>query len=333
MSQGREARSIVHVVAGLLTQDGRLCITRRHRNSHQGGKWEFPGGKLESGEDRLTGLKRELHEELFIEVQAAEPFMQVRHAYPEFEVLLDVWRVTHYTGTPHGREGQDMRWAEIAQLNSSEFPEADRPILRRLQLPPLYVISDVHRFGEDEFARRLERALKAGVRLFQLREPQMGRDAYCSYARKLAALCRAAGARFIVNADPSWVDDCEADGVHLTSARLMSAADRPLPMRYWTGASCHNAEELARAVRLNLDFAVLGPVQPTASHPGAAVLGWARFAELAQAHDIPAYAIGGMAANNLPQAIAHGATGVAMISGIWNADDLEATVRRLSPPD
>ncbi len=326
-------RSVIHVVAGLLIENNRVCITRRRDDAHQGGKWEFPGGKLEPGEDRLSGLKRELHEELGIDVRRAIPFQQVRHAYPDLEVLLDVWRITDYEGVPHGREAQEMRWIEIPHLDPREFPDADRPVLRRLQLPRLYLISDVRRFGEEEFLKRLQRALDAGARLVQLREPHMERTVFCGYARRLSALCRRFAAKLLVNADPSWLADCDADGVHLNSHRLMASSERPVSAKRWVGASCHNLAELQRAEALQADLVVLGPVLPTASHPHGSILGWDRFAELRQSTGLPVYALGGMREADLARALSRGAQGVAMISGVWDAHDPAVPVRVLSTAD
>lgn len=303
-----------------------MCITRRRRGVHQGGKWELPGGKLEPREPPLAGLKRELHEELGIRVDAAEPFTQVHHVYPHVEVLLDVWRVTSFQGVPHGREAQELRWVDIDTLDPGEFPEADHPVLRRLQLPPLYLLSAVGRFGSDEFTRRLALALRAGARLVQLREPQMDRASFIKCARELGALCHDHGARLLVNADPACVAECAADGVHLSSRRLLALAERPLAPKYWIGASCHNQAELERAWVLGVDFAVLGPVRPTSSHPGGAVLGWEQFGVLCASVQMPIYAIGGMRPGDLPKARAAHAHGLAMISGIWERQDIEAAV-------
>ncbi len=314
-------RRSIHVVAGLLVKNNQVCITRRRADVHQGGKWEFPGGKLEPHEDPLAALKRELHEELGIEIQHASPFAQVRHAYPELDVLLDVWRVTDYTGTPHGRESQEMQWADIQRLDPRDFPAADRPVLRRLQLPPLYVLSDVRRCGEEEFAKRLLLVLEAGARLIQLREPQMDRASFCASARTLSALCHRFDARLLINADPSWLSECEADGVHLNSRRLMQLKDRPCSDEHWVAASCHDATELSKAQALQVDFAVLGPVARTSSHPDSSILGWNRFEELLRPLALPVYAIGGMREADLAPARRCGAQGLAMISGVWNADD------------
>jgi 8-oxo-dGTP diphosphatase len=320
----------LHVVVGLLMAGDRVFVTRRAAHRHQGGKWEFPGGKLEPGEDALGALRRELREELGIEVLAAEPSMQVRHRYPDYDVFLDVWRVTAYAGAPRGREGQEARWAAVAELMRLEFPEADWPILRRLWLPPLYLISDSRRFGETGFLSALERALRCGARLVQLREPQLPAAAYHEYARQVADLCHRYGAVLLLNADPQWVAPCGADGVHLNSRRLMRTLERPLAGRFWVAASCHNVEELRQAERLAADFAVLSPVAPTTSHPEATPLGWERFAQWRAAVKLPVYALGGMRPGDLDAARARGAQGLAMVSAIWAARSIEEAVAPLA---
>lgn len=123
----------VHVAVGVIADPaGAILIARRPDHAHQGGRWEFPGGKVEVDETVATALQRELREELGITVQAAEPWLQVRHAYPDKTVLLDVWRVTAWRGEPHGREGQPLRWASPAELTDFPFPAADEPIIARL---------------------------------------------------------------------------------------------------------------------------------------------------------------------------------------------------------
>ncbi len=122
--------SPVHVAVGILINPaGKALITRRPDHVHQGGLWEFPGGKVEEGEPVAAALNRELHEELGITVQVAEPWLQVHHAYPDKVVWLDVWRVTVWQGEPQGREGQPLAWALPAELAGFAFPEADQPII------------------------------------------------------------------------------------------------------------------------------------------------------------------------------------------------------------
>lgn len=316
----------LHVAVGILLDRDRVFITRRDADAHQGGKWEFPGGKCVPGEPVFAALKRELHEELGIEVERAAPWMQVRHAYPDRTVTLDVWRVTSWRGRPHGREGQAARWASIHELVAVDFPEADLPILRRLWLPTLYLISDVQRFGKDGFLEALERALRAGARLIQLREPWMSPQELRAYAVVVAELCRRHGARLLLNADARMAEECGADGVHLNSRWLMTLRSRPLGDTSFVAASCHGQTELSRAERIGADLVVLSPVMATPSHPGAATLGWEEFHSLCASATLPVYALGGMYPDDIARARTAGARGIAMKSGVWDAVSIEAVV-------
>lgn len=322
-----EPDSVVHVVAGLVFDRGRrVLIARRPDQSHQGGKWEFPGGKLDAGERAFDALKRELHEELGIEIQSAQPYVQVTHTYPDRTVLLDTWQVTAYRGEPHGREGQPLRWVPPNDLRVADFPAADRPILRRLQLPALYLITDFRRYGTAVLMDKLARALRAGARLVQLREPGMPEVVYEALARDVLAMCRDHGAKLLLNTTPELAGAYGADGVHLNSSRLMRTASRPMDDDHWVAASCHNEAELAQAERLGLDFVVLAPVRPTASHPHAAPMGWAAFRRSCGCTGLPIFALGGMQVEDITPARAASAQGVAMISGMWDRDDIETAV-------
>jgi 8-oxo-dGTP diphosphatase len=319
----------VHVVAAVLVSAGTVFIAQRAADSHQGGKWEFPGGKVHAGENAYAALQRELREETGIEVNAARPLVRITHAYPDKKVFLDVWRVETWAGVPHGREGQSVRWADIGTLHPSEFPAADRPVLWRLQLPPLYVISNALAWGSDVFLRKLETAVVAGVRLVQLRESGMAEADFAALAREVVPLCRRHGARILLNAEPALVLECGADGVHLNGARLRSLTMRPLDPNRFVAASCHNAEELLKAAAIGADFAVLSPVASTPSHPDAVALGWDRLADLTARTEIPVYALGGMRGEDVDAAIAAGAQGVALMRGVWDVPDITAVVHRV----
>jgi 8-oxo-dGTP diphosphatase len=272
-------------------------------------------------------LARELHEELGITLRAACPLQRVRHVYPESSVLLDVWRVTDYAGEPHGREGQPLRWVTPQGLDELDLPAADLPIVRTLQLPPLYLITDSHRYGKAGMLTLIERALTAGARLLQLREPHMPMEEYTDYARTVTALAHRYAARVLLNADPLLVAACGADGVHLNSRRLMALPGRPLPQSCLVAVSCHDIAELVQAGRIGADFAVLSPVLPTTSHPHVAALGWEGFSRLRMHSDVPVYALGGVLPEHLHVARGTGAHGLAMIRGLWEASSVELAVK------
>lgn len=308
----------IHVTAAVLEDpQGRILIAKRPEKVHQGGRWEFPGGKLESGETPAAALARELAEELGIRVLASRPLIRVRHDYGDRRVLLDVHRVTDYAGTPQGREGQPIAWVHPDAMDPAAFPAADRPIITALRLPDRYLITGADPRLPDRFLERLERALAQGIHLVQLRAHDLSDDDYAELAAGAFRLCASHGARLLLNREPRLVRGLPCHGLHLTARRLAALALRPLDDRRLVGASCHNAWELTHAARLGLDYALLSPVRATLSHPGAQPLGWKGFAALAERAALPVYALGGLGPGDLDTAFAHGAQGVAAIRGFW----------------
>lgn len=308
----------LHVVAGVIaSSQNQILIARRAGQAHQGGLWEFPGGKRETGETPYQGLQRELHEELGLEVLAARPLIRIHHTYPgNRRVLLDVWRVENWHGQPWGREGQPVRWCAPEKLDEYRFPAANLPIIRAIQLPSLYLITP-EPSDTPSFLAQLEASLKRGVRLVQLRCKSLAPDDYFRLAQKTLRLCQTYRAELLLNTEPAWVEKLGAHGVHLDSARLMNLSERPLPPGYRVAASCHTPNEIIQAGRLGLDFILLSPVRLTASHPDARPLGWQRFFELSETSPCPVYALGGMEPRHLPLTWAHGAQGIAAIRGLW----------------
>jgi len=126
--------SVVHVAVGVvLDADNRILIARRNTDAHQGGLWEFPGGKVEARETLQAAMARELHEELGIDIGPLLPLLEVRHDYGDKQVLLDVHIVRDFTGEPEGREGQPLEWVTAAELHQFDFPAANVPIVEAVQ--------------------------------------------------------------------------------------------------------------------------------------------------------------------------------------------------------
>jgi len=309
---------ILHVAVAAIVDDAqRVLLARRPDHAHQGGLWEFPGGKVEAGESVEAALDREIHEELGIRVGARRPLIRVPHRYADRSVLLDVWRVNTFEGEPHGREGQPVEWVPVDALDERAFPAANLPIIRALQLPAFYLITPEP--GEDTgtFLAHLQRRLDDGIRLVQLRAKGLDAEAYRSLAARVIDMCRRSGARVLLNAEADLAVQLGADGIQLSSQRLQQAEARGLPDGLLLGASCHTPEELARAHTIGADFALLSPVKPTASHPDAPALGWKTFGQYVEACAMPVYALGGMTPADLDDAVAHGAQGVAAIRALW----------------
>ena len=133
----RGDKSLIHVVAAAVTDlEGRVLIAQRPPGKHLAGRWEFPGGKLDAGEDRRAGLARELREELGITLHPPlRPLIRLRHTYDYGEVLIDMWVARQYSGEPRGLEGQALRWCTGDELESVELLPADGPIVAALRLP------------------------------------------------------------------------------------------------------------------------------------------------------------------------------------------------------
>lgn len=290
-----------------------MLLARRPAGAHQGGLWEFPGGKLELGETPGQALERELYEELGVRVRARRPLIRVQHGYPDREVVLHVWRVEDWRGEPVGREGQPLAWVEPAALADYAMPAADQPVCKALSLPDCYWITPPRIRDPGAFLSALEQV--PGIELLQFRvfeSPGMSPEALFQATRER---CHARGARLLLNGAPEQAGAWGADGVHLSSRRLRRCETRPpLPL---VAASCHDADDLAHARCLDADFALLSPVLPTRSHPDAEPLRWEGLSRHTQQAAIPVYALGGMSPALLSRAWEAGAQGVAGITGFW----------------
>lgn len=308
---------LVHVAVGVIEgADGRILIAQRPKQSHQGGLWEFPGGKLAVGENVHQALVRELREELAIETLASEPLIQIQHDYGDKKVLLDVRRVTRFTGEARGAEGQPLKWVEISQLKNYAFPAANRPIITALRLPQKMLVTGPACTQEDYLAA-IQSAITSGTSGVQLRCPDMSTDDYLSLASACQRLCDFHKVPLFLNASPETFKRINGAGFHLNRHWLRQLTARPVAADILLGASCHDAEELQLAQALGVDYVSLSPVKATGSHPGAEFLGWENFAALVREIQVPVYALGGMTEADLSQAIAVGAQGIAAISCWW----------------
>ena len=311
--------SVVHVMAAVITNlQGEVLIARRPDDKHQGGLWEFPGGKLESDESRQQGLARELNEELGITVQSSQPLIQIHHDYPDKSVLLDVWRVTRFSGEAHGREGQQTQWVSPARLADYDFPAANQPIISAAQLPDCYMVTaEPDPDNLDEYLAKLKHALESGIRLVQYRAKKLSPELLLSLGKEVVALCNRYQAKCIANMSIEDAQAISAHGVHLTSQRLFRTEQRPVAKDMYLVASCHTREDLQQAEKMTADFVVLSPVKATASHPEATPLGWERFAAMVEGITVPVYGLGGMHVDDLEDARNAGAQGIAAIRSLW----------------
>ncbi len=308
----------VHVAAAVIRgQDGRILLAKRPDHLHQGGLWEFPGGKVESGETVRAALARELKEELGIELQSTRPLIKVRHDYPDKQVLLDVWEVSSFSGEPHGAEGQPLSWAAPRELGNYQFPAANLPIVAAARLPDHYLITP-EALEPAELLQGVREALARGSRLIQLRAPNMFDAQYRDLAVDIQGLC-AGKAQLMLKGPLEWLGDFPAAGWHITAEQLRKYADkgRPFPRERWLAASCHSAEELALAEQMGVDFVTLSPLQATQTHPEAEPMGWEQAAQWLETFNRPVYLLGGVGPEHLDRAWQIGAQGVAGIRAFW----------------
>ncbi|HQS99822.1 MAG: DNA mismatch repair protein MutT [Hydrogenophilales bacterium 16-64-46] len=311
----------VEVVAAVLVRpSGEVMLASRPPGKVYAGYWEFPGGKVEAGETLDVALARELHEELGIVVTRACRWITRVFVYEHATVRLNFFRVFDWSGEPHPREGQTLCWQQPDAVTISPLLPANFPIVKALTLPAVLGISHAESLGVEVFLQRLDAALAGGLRLIQLRDKSLPDEARLSLARETVRRAHACHARVVVNGSVDLARAAGADGVHLDSAA--AAQQKTRPVCDWlasslVGVSCHNAAELAHAAALDADYALLSPVLPTLTHPGAPTLGWDSFAALAASSPIPVYGLGGLERSDGVLAQSHGAHGVALLRGAW----------------
>jgi 8-oxo-dGTP diphosphatase len=307
---------VVEVAAAIIERDdGSFLLAQRPQGKVYAGYWEFPGGKVETGEPVAAALRRELHEELGIELVQAFPWVTRVYSYPHASVRLHFHRVLKWLGEPHPYEEQALSWQRCGALSVAPVLPANAPVLKALSLPIVYAITHAWETGVEFALAQLDDALAQGLRLVQIREGKLERRARETFAAQVAHRVHALGGIVIVNGDEQLAGSIGADGLHLPAQALMSAQRRP--QFEWCGASCHDAAELAHAEKLGVDFAVLGPVLEKPGEPDLPGIGLQRFGSLAAGRALPVFALGGMRMSDLDTARAHGAHGLAMIRGAW----------------
>ena len=315
----------INVAVAILQKNDQLLLASRPQGKGWAGWWEFPGGKIETGEQPENALSRELQEELGITPTQVQQWLTHRFDYPATHdsaaktVLLHFYFVTQWQGEFTALEGQQLSWQNPQNITVSPVLPANAPIMKALALPPIYAISNVAEMGEAAWLHALETQLNNGLKLIQLREKQLTPLALTRLAEQVLAMAKPFAAKVLINGDIDLAIKLGAHGVHLTSLQLMQLSKKPtdLPNGFLVAASCHNALELAQAEKLGLDFALLSPVKKTHSHVNQSAMGWKIFQETIQHFSLPIYALGGMDANDLPDALSCGARGIAMQRAIW----------------
>lgn len=312
--------SPLEVAVGVITDNsGRYLLSRRHEKAHQGGKWEFPGGKLEAGETPVEALRRELMEELGVCIMGCTQLITIPFDYADLSVRLHVYRVNAFSGVPEGREGQIISWFELGDLSTLNLPEASRGIVSALELPDRYLITPEPFEGDhQQFLNHLDQALGRGIRLVQLRAKALSLSSMAVLAEAALKLCHHYDARLILNGPLAMARRLGVDGVHLTSLMLGEMGHDERPQDLWVSAACHNLHEIDLANQMGVDFAVCSPVRMTPSHPGSQAIGWSGFYELCSRAAFPVYALGGMQGDDTARVRQQGGQGIAAIRALWD---------------
>lgn len=321
-----------NIVIGVIYNEDhdKILLSRRRIDSHQGGLWELPGGKINPGELPTRALGRELAEELGIIIGNTHPLTMIEHDYADKAITIRVIVVDSWSGGLHGKEGQLVEWVRVDDLPSRPMPAANSHLIRLISLPSLYLITPDKTDYDQKFFLRTRDFLKHGLGMLQFRTKSPDVSGHQYVVRKLVEECEKYSSKLIYNGTAEQAEHLGAHGVHLNSDRLMKLQKRPLGEDKWVVASCHNRQELQHAVKTGVDFCVLSPVHASSSHPLQDGIGWNQFQSITNESCLPIYALGGVKVEELAVARNHGAHGVAMISGIWNDGDALKSIQKMS---
>ncbi|BBB28925.1 Nudix family hydrolase [Neptunomonas japonica] len=306
---------MIHVAAAVIDDGaGNIFLAKRPDDKHQGGLWEFPGGKVEPGESSEVALARELDEEIGIKVNQVESLIQIPYHYSDKSVFLDVFRVTGFSGEAWGREGQEVRWVPLNELDSYPFPAANKPILNAVLLPDKLLITKAYS-SVSGCISGTESAINAfSLTWFMLRQKQLSEEGYAHWVRTMRAASQLNNRRLILSCSVELANSLKGEALHLTSQRLMAMSNREEFSGRFLGASCHSLEELNKAQLMQCDYVTLSPISPTKSHPSTPVLGWKAASNIIAQAALPVFLLGGMNQSDLMQAKSIGAQGIAGIN-------------------
>jgi 8-oxo-dGTP diphosphatase len=300
----------------LSDEEGRFLIQKRPAGRTWAGFWEFPGGKVKPGERPEEALRREVVEEVGIEVGELKRFC--RHAGPTAHgrVSIGFYAANAFSGSPAPRDGQTLAWSRPAELPARSWLPADQPLVDALASGPWCGLTPrLERLDPHRIASGFARAVASGVGFFVIRKAT-GSSWSLAEREPVRLWARRQHVRVAFGHTGGTVEG--ADDLHLTAESARSLNLRPVPQRTRLGVSCHDSREIGQAARLGADYLFLGPLQPTPSHPGSFGVGWERWSEWARAALCPVYAIGGLGPADLDQVRRAGGFGVAAIRAFWD---------------
>ncbi len=302
----------IQVVAGLIRRrDGKILICLRPKHLDQGGLWEFPGGKREDGEGRFDALRRELHEELGIEIRSAVPLLRLTHRYPTKSIDLDVWEVTAWQGSAFGREGQKVEWVAPSQLDHYAFPSANKAIITAARLPRVVVtLPDLARS-----LAALDAWLNAGARCFLLSSQHLKKNLDDPNLTQVGQHISRSDATLVVDLPPETATE-------FVSGERLECLRRQIDCDLLVAYACHTPAQLERAQKAGADMLLVGPILSTDFEAGEGAIGWSETLRLVAKTVIPTFAFGQLEPEDSAHAILSGCQGVVLPANAWSTDPI-----------
>lgn len=305
-------KPLVHVAAGVLIRaDGRVLLAERPANKSSGGHWEFPGGKLDAGEDVWRALLREVEEEVGVAIDMATPWLTYDHEYEDKIVRLHIFKVASWHGTARGRESQRISWEDPRDLGVTPLMEAYGAAIEALRLPTVIAEVFAEDFSRAELLTRIEGALRGGLRMMVLRARGMVPAQFAQLARRVADMTNRHEAMLLIDGARAPAAKGSVAGVHIARAQL-SRMGPPPPGAVWS-VSCADPRELDRAAALGASFALVELATPE-NDPKA---DWEAFSGLIRGSALPVYASGDLGASDIDAALRAGAHGLALPLSAW----------------
>ena len=272
---------------------------------------------MESNENPSEALKREIYEELGVAINKYRQWTTRRVIEKNKITILYFFLITSWTGMVEGREGQELQWVDLKTYNAKKVLPPNQVIHHALKndLPDIYAITNFQETPSDNFFQSLKRQVDYGLRLIQIREKNLTATELEALITRIKITLKHTNVRIIINSSISLAYKYQLDGVHLNSKQLNEL--KYFPKDLLVGVSCHSEKDLEVAEEKKADFAVLGSVKETLTHPNLEPIGWKKFNKLVDNSNIPIYSIGGMTNDDIPLSFNFGAIGIASQRAIW----------------